>query len=166
MFVTCFAVRVTETTVVDISAGEVENSRIRPRTRSRGNNHQDGTQSIFRLGHFSSAGGSPDHLRRKTAPNARARHHRHLGGRSLFCSWAHLCSDLSLVCDIICILCVCGSRVMNFTSQYRPPITSPEETPCSRLTAENVCAWCALNSELGRLSELVRFYFLWSHMYS
>jgi hypothetical protein len=73
MFVTCFMMKVTEKAVVvyQCRKREVENSRIRPRTRSRGNNHQDGTQSMFRLGYFSSAGGSPDHLRRETAPNAR-----------------------------------------------------------------------------------------------
>ena len=63
MFVTCFATKVTERAVVvyQCRSSEVENSRLRPRTRSRGNNDQDGTQSMFRLGRFSSAGGSPDH---------------------------------------------------------------------------------------------------------
>ena len=63
MLVTCLAVQVAKLVIVMFQGknDEVKDNKIRPRTRSRGNNDQDGTQSMFRLGRFSSAGGSPDH---------------------------------------------------------------------------------------------------------
>lgn len=124
MFVTCFAMKVTERAVVvyQCRSSEIEDSTIRPRTRSRGNNDQDGTQSMFRLGHFSSAGGSPDHLRRKTAPNARG-YNKEAGRKSassrapwwqVFVLFIETSFAVTVVARKICIFCT--YMYMRFTA--------------------------------------------------